>query len=87
MEIFLEELPHQMNAIKAINESFYGIRQDLTFNENTTPYANPIINYTGQNKANIDIKMETGTGKTYVGLRTIYPVSYTHLTLPTKRIV
>lgn len=61
-----------MNAIKAINESFYGIRQDLTFNENTTPYANPIINYTGQNKANIDIKMETGTGKTYVGLRTIY---------------
>ncbi|MDW3948500.1 type III restriction-modification system endonuclease [Staphylococcus saprophyticus] len=72
MEIFLEELPHQMNAIKAINESFYGIRQDLTFNENTTPYANPIINYTGQNKANIDVKMETGTGKTYVGLRTIY---------------
>lgn len=72
MEIFLEELPHQMNAIKAINESFYGIRQDLTFNENTTPYANPIINYSGQNKANIDIKMETGTGKTYVGLRTIY---------------
>lgn len=68
MKIKLETLQHQIDALAAIDKAFPGI--DVT--SSTHSYANPLINYRYNDKANIDIKMETGTGKTYVYTRMMY---------------
>lgn len=72
MKIKLETLQHQTDALKAIDRAFPGI--DITSNDPNANYiyANPLIKYRYQDKANIDIKMETGTGKTYVYTRMMY---------------
>lgn len=72
MKIQLERLPHQIEALQAINKDFYGV--DTTTNNSDAGYiyANPILNYTGNEKSYIDIKMETGTGKTFVYTQMMY---------------
>ncbi|GET19689.1 type III restriction-modification system endonuclease [Ligilactobacillus agilis] len=72
MKIQLERLPHQIEALQAINKDFYGV--DTTTNNPDAGYiyANPILNYTGNEKSYIDIKMETGTGKTFVYTQMMY---------------
>ena len=72
MKILLEELPHQLEALQAINDAFHGIDETTADLNRDYVYANPVINGRGHDNANIDIKMETGTGKTYVGVRTMY---------------
>ena len=85
-------LRHQTEAIRRINRLF----ENVTFNNNTNKYANPLIDLTSNNLIdniknmnkdlplslrgkigiedylNVDIKMETGTGKTYVYTKMIY---------------
>lgn len=63
MNILLEELPHQLAALEALDKSFYGIDYATTDPDKDYVYANPIIKNRGQETTNIDIKMETGTGK------------------------
>lgn len=72
MKIKLETLQHQTDALTAIDKAFPGI--DTTTNDPNANYiyANPLIRYRYNDKANIDIKMETGTGKTYVYTRMMY---------------
>lgn len=72
MKILLEELPHQLEALQALDEAFYGLDERTTNPDKDYVYANPIIKGRGNDTTNIDIKMETGTGKTYVGVRTMY---------------
>lgn len=72
MKILLEELPHQLRALEALNEAFPGIDERTNDPDKDYVYANPFIKGRGQEKTNIDIKMETGTGKTYVGVRAMY---------------
>lgn len=68
MKIHLLELPHQRQALDAILNNFPLI-DDI---KQSPSYANPILkNAHNQNKF-IDIKMETGTGKTYVYTRAMY---------------
>lgn len=69
MKILLEELPHQLEALQSIDNAFSGI-DEMT--NNNYVYANPIIKGHSKDSTNIDIKMETGTGKTYVGVRAMY---------------
>jgi type III restriction enzyme len=71
MKILLEELPHQIDAIKAIDDAFYGVDEYSTDPNAHYVYANPLLRGRGKENINIDIKMETGTGKTYVGVRTM----------------
>ncbi|WP_210124154.1 type III restriction-modification system endonuclease [Staphylococcus sp. GDK8D64P] len=71
MNIVLEELEHQTIALEKINENFTGIEKSIE-NDNISEFSNPLINYRYKDKANIDIKMETGTGKTYVYSRMIF---------------
>lgn len=72
MKIKLETLQHQTDALSAIDKTFPGM--DTTSNDPNANYiyANPLIRYRYNDKANIDIKMETGTGKTYVYTRMMY---------------
>lgn len=70
MKILLEELQHQTDALEAIIDNFKGVKQEYGKIEN--PYANVLINDAYDDKTNIDIKMETGTGKTYVYTRMMY---------------
>lgn len=72
MKIKLETLQHQTDALAAIDKSFPGM--DTMSNDPNANYiyANPLIKYRYNDKANIDIKMETGTGKTYVYTRMMY---------------
>ena len=72
MKIQLERLPHQVEAIKAINNAFYGVDTYTTNPDANYIYANPILNYTKKESAYIDIKMETGTGKTFVYTQMMY---------------
>lgn len=72
MKILLEELPHQLEALQALDDAFYGIEEATTDPDRNYVYANPIIKGRGADNTNIDIKMETGTGKTYVGVRAMY---------------
>ena len=60
----LDRLEYQ---IEAINKVLEAIKHE-NICENKNVYANPIIN----NTQNIDVKMETGTGKTYVYTRLIH---------------
>ncbi|EKN5633726.1 DEAD/DEAH box helicase family protein, partial [Enterobacter cloacae] len=69
MNILLEELPHQEQALAAILASFTGIDHAQADHNH---YANPLIKERYDDKANIDVKMETGTGKTYVYTRLMY---------------
>lgn len=72
MKIKLETLQHQIDALAAIDKAFSGM--DIMSNDPNANYiyANPLIRYRYNDKANIDIKMETGTGKTYVYTRMMY---------------
>lgn len=72
MKIKLETLQHQTDALAAIDKAFPGM--DTMSNDPNANYiyANPLIRYRYNDKANIDIKMETGTGKTYVYTRMMY---------------
>lgn len=72
MKILLEELPHQQEALEVIDKAFLGIDAHSANLDSNYVYANPIIKGAGEDSTNIDIKMETGTGKTYVGVRTIF---------------
>lgn len=73
MKIQLEELKHQEKALAAIWKNFSGLDEYAPNFENPNyVYANPLIKGRYQEKNNIDIKMETGTGKTYVGTRMMY---------------
>lgn len=72
MKILLEELPHQLKALEALDDAFYGLDNSTKDPDKDYVYANPVIKGRGQEKTNIDIKMETGTGKTYVGVRAMY---------------
>lgn len=72
MKIKLERLPHQLAAIKAINESFEGVNESTNNSDKKSIYANPILKHAGNDEANIDIKMETGTGKTFVYTQMMY---------------
>ena len=72
MKILLEELPHQLEALQALDEAFHGLDESTTDPDKDYVYANPIIKGRGNEATNIDIKMETGTGKTYVGVRAMY---------------
>lgn len=72
MKIKLETLQHQTDALTAIDKSLPGM--DTMSNDPNANYiyANPLIKNRYNDKANIDIKMETGTGKTYVYTRMMY---------------
>ena len=72
MKILLEELPHQLKALQALDEAFKGLDERTTSPDKDYVYANPIVKGRGNENTNIDIKMETGTGKTYVGVRSMY---------------
>ena len=66
----LDRLEYQLNAIDKAVEA---INADNVF-ANDNAYANPII----KNTQNIDIKMETGTGKTYVYTRMMHRLQQMH---------
>lgn len=72
MKIKLETLQHQTDALTAIGKAFPGMDTMSHDPDANYIYANPLINYRYNDKANIDIKMETGTGKTYVYTRMMY---------------
>ena len=72
MKIKLETLDHQTEALAAIDKAFPGMDQTGTDPNANYIYANPLVNYRYKDKANIDVKMETGTGKTYVYTRLMY---------------
>lgn len=69
MKIILEELQHQSQALQCINKSFPNI--DMTKQDHHY-FANPLIEHAYDKNHFIDIKMETGTGKTYVYTRMMY---------------
>lgn len=67
MKIHLEELEHQRTALDAIINTI----PTLSGKESNL-YANPILCNAWDEHKFIDIKMETGTGKTYVYTRAMY---------------
>lgn len=69
MKIVLEELQHQSEALKRINETFPAIDH---LKSDPLNFANPLIEHAYEKDYFIDIKMETGTGKTYVYTRMMY---------------
>jgi len=78
MKILLEELPHQEDSLKAIMESFTGIDRTSADQNVGDVYANPLIHGRYRESSNIDVKMETGTGKTYVYTRLMYEMHQQH---------
>lgn len=72
MKIQLEKLPHQVQANKAIMDSFYGVDYASKSPDANYIYSNPLLKYRYEDKANIDVKMETGTGKTFVYTQMMY---------------
>lgn len=72
MKIQLEKLPHQVQANKAIMDSFYGVDFASKSPDANYIYSNPLLKYRYEDKANIDVKMETGTGKTFVYTQMMY---------------
>ena len=74
MNIILEELPHQLEALKAIDKNY----PSLDYSDSSDNLLiNPLLENAYTNNANLDIKMETGTGKTYVYTRMIYELNKT----------
>lgn len=65
MQLHLDELPHQQKAIDAIIAALKDCR---TCENNSDLFSNPTIKI----ERDIDVKMETGTGKTYVYTRTMF---------------
>lgn len=72
MKIQLEKLPHQDQANNAIMDSFYGVDFASKSPDANYIYSNPLLKYRYEDKANIDVKMETGTGKTFVYTQMMY---------------
>lgn len=72
MKILLEELPHQEKSLKAIIDSFNGVDYASNDDSINSVFANPLIHGRYEEQTNIDVKMETGTGKTYVYTRLMY---------------
>lgn len=72
LQFQLEDLPHQDEAINAIMANFAGIDEYTSDADANYQFANPILQHRGEDKFNIDIKMETGTGKTFVYTRMMY---------------
>lgn len=88
MAIYLETLDHQQEAIEKIVSAMEGCRDFNEINERDFKYvyANPIIKLRSENVKKLaqqdsfglgknpilDIKMETGTGKTFVYTKTMY---------------
>ena len=72
MKLFLEELPHQEEALKAIMDAFPKIDDCSTDPDINYVYANPLLYGRYDEKKFLDVKMETGTGKTYVYTRLLY---------------
>ena len=71
MNIHLEELAHQRDALDAVL-NYFPARDEMQ----TSPvFANPVLQNAGDESAFIDIKMETGTGKTYVYTRALYELN------------
>ena len=91
MELILQQLPHQDEAVKAICKAFEGVYMAPPCNY----YENPVIELSSPklitnikqvqksipvefrsvnvgDYLNLDIKMETGTGKTYVYTKTMF---------------
>lgn len=79
MRINLEELQHQREALDNIIHNFPLLddvnSQDKNGISATSIYANPLIQCAGQESAFLDVKMETGTGKTYVYTRMMYELN------------
>lgn len=77
MKILLEELQHQQECLNSIIENFSGIqKEEKVSRDNST--RNPLVVGCYNDKSNIDIKMETGTGKTYVYTRTMFELHKTY---------
>ncbi|WP_416825194.1 type III restriction-modification system endonuclease [Ectobacillus polymachus] len=72
MKILLEELPHQEDSLKAVMENLELIDNISSDSDANDVYANPLIRGRYNESSNIDVKMETGTGKTYVYTRLMY---------------
>lgn len=72
MKILLEELPHQEESLENLLKAFPPLDEQTTDPDKDFVYANPILHYRHRDDKNIDIKMETGTGKTYVYTRAMY---------------
>ncbi len=72
MKLFLEELPHQEEALLAILKHFPQVDDKTTDPDSRLTYANPLLYGRYQEDKFLDVKMETGTGKTYVYTRLLY---------------
>lgn len=72
MKIKLETLQHQVDALDAIDRAFPGMDEFSGDPNANYVYANPLIKGRQSENANIDVKMETGTGKTYIYTRLMY---------------
>jgi len=72
VKIKLESLQHQLDALRAINDNFYGVDASNNSSSAGDLFSNPLLVNRYNDDANIDIKMETGTGKTYVYTRMMY---------------
>ena len=70
MKIHLEQLKHQEEALEAIIKGFAAVER-----ADSDIYANPLLQYAGNEAHFIDCKMETGTGKTYVYTRLMYELN------------
>lgn len=68
MKLFLEELAHQKEALDAIVK----VLDECTFSQHNDVLINPILEKKSSEPFYIDVKMETGTGKTYVYTRTMF---------------
>lgn len=68
MKLVLEELAHQKEALDAIVNALDGRR----FDKHNDVLINPILEKSSLEPFYIDVKMETGTGKTYVYTRTMF---------------
>lgn len=53
-------------------DSFYGVDYASKSPDANYIYSNPLLKYRYEDKANIDVKMETGTGKTFVYTQMMY---------------
>ncbi|WP_342512423.1 type III restriction-modification system endonuclease [Sporosarcina sp. FSL K6-1522] len=78
MKILLEELPHQEASLQAIKDNFTGIDHNANDLDANDVYANSLIRDRYKDAANIDVKMETGTGKTYVYTQFMYEMHQQH---------
>ena len=72
MKIYLEELAHQRSALDALIHAMPSADRSRP----SDSFANPVLHHEGDEKFFIDIKMETGTGKTYVYTRAMYELHH-----------